>query len=91
LGGNRKSHDRVGKKNSIPMKTYRVYIAREVRNPQTYDWADTILARSAQEALNDSYNKWVESNPHPAPPPLADCVSKVNQVQALEIEVSVLN
>jgi hypothetical protein len=73
------------------MATYKVYIARPATQPPVWDWSDTIVRSTAKEALDDSYQKWVDSHPNPAPPPLAQCRTKVTQSQSVEIEIEVLN
>jgi len=65
------------------MNTYRVYIARPL-SVDHWNWADTILDYSAQQALSSSYQKWVASNPKIPVPPLNQCrhsVSMINKVQ----------
>ena len=63
------------------MNTYRVYIRRPLTKAPVWNWADTILANSPDEAIQDSYDKWVESEPSPAPPPLDQCTAQANMVK----------
>lgn len=57
------------------MSTYRVYIRRPTTKPPTWDWAQTVVAKSSADAIQDAYNAWVASQPQPAPPPLAQCAT----------------
>lgn len=59
------------------MNTYKVYIRRPLTQAPAWDWSDTIVRKTQQEALNDSYTKWKESNPTTPVPPLADCTYSV--------------
>lgn len=59
------------------MPTYRVSIKRPTTtNPIVWDWAETIVRKDSQTAINDSYQNWVNSNPNPAPQPLAECTKQ---------------
>ncbi|WP_338813069.1 hypothetical protein V9L05_17170 [Bernardetia sp. Wsw4-3y2] len=62
------------------MPTYRVYLAYPTTPELIWNWAETMVRRDAQTALQDSYDNWVASNPNPLPPPLAECRKKVDQV-----------
>jgi hypothetical protein len=71
------------------MNTYKIYIRRPMTLPPVWDWSDTIVSKTQAEAISDSYQKWVDSNPNPAPPALANCtVSATLIVRALSKQES---
>ena len=62
------------------MPLFRVYLRRPGAQFPVWDWAQTVSATTAASALNHGYENWVESNPDPAAPPLAQCQSQVRPV-----------
>ena len=58
------------------MPTYRVSIRRPATLGSIWDWAETIVRKDRQTAINDSYQNWVDSKPSSAPQPLNECTSQ---------------
>ena len=63
------------------MPTFRVYISRQKPNTSiSWDFSQTVVAMDATTALSNAYASWAAEKPTPAIPALADCDSKVNEV-----------
>lgn len=62
------------------MATFRVYIRRPTTKSPIWDWAQTVVSPTPQQALQDAYASWLQSDPQPAPPALAQCPSNVKQI-----------
>ncbi len=74
------------------MSTFRVYIRRKTTLPPQWDWIQTVVAKDQQAAIVAGYNNWVASGPHPAAPPLADCIAKAEpKANRFESNVTLAN